>query len=98
MRKTKCKKFIIKNFDKFEYDNKNNYFIMSIKNSYYTKITIKFINMNNEFFYNICYFGNRKSWLWDFKQDFYFSDNNLRENKDHKLDSQIIDFIKSKKK
>jgi hypothetical protein len=53
--------------------------------------------MNNEFFYNICYFGNRKSWLWNFKQDFYFSGNNLRENKDHKLDSQIIDFVKAKK-
>jgi hypothetical protein len=95
MRKTKCKKFIIKNFDKFEYDSKNDYFIMPIKNSYYTEITL--LSRGDNRFYSVCYWGNRKSLLWNIKKDFYFNANIIRKSNNTKIDSQIIDFIKSKK-
>ena len=95
MRKINCKKFILKNVDKFEYESKNNRFIIYKKNGYYTDITITLSNIDDRF-YQVCYWGNRKSWLWNFKHDFFFTGNIIRKTKHTEIDTQIINIFKAK--
>jgi len=97
MRKSKCKDFILKNFDKFEYDSINHHFFMPIKNSYYTMLTIKLSECgNDDRFYCVCYWGNRKSWLWYFKEDFFFCANIVSKTKHTDIDTHILNILKSK--
>jgi len=98
MIKSRCKKFILRNFDKFEYDSKNEHFFLHKKNGYYTDITINLSTCgDDDRFYTVCYWGNRDSWLWIFREDFIFTENIIRKSKHTEIDTQIINILKAKK-
>lgn len=95
MTKKNCKKFIIENIDKFVYYGKDGMYIMKLKNSYYTEISINLLERDQRF-YSVCCWGDRKSWMWFFRKDFLFAANIIRKSKDTKIDTQIINLLKFK--
>ena len=55
---------------KYKEGNPNVYIIDTCKYRYYKDITIKMIN---DSCYALVFWGDRDSWLWDFKKDKYFT-------------------------
>jgi len=68
-RKNSSKNFIIENVDRIEVLDSDYYEIDSLK-GYYTDVTIKFKSDSS---YTVIYWGDRNSWLWDFKSDYFYT-------------------------
>jgi len=60
------KKYIIHNKEKIKKKSNNIFYLENIKVPYYTDITI-YITSDSSYCMNL--WGNKKSWLWYFKQD-----------------------------
>jgi hypothetical protein len=98
MTDNKCKKVIIENKKSIRYDAENNVFkIDSTTFNYYTDISIK---LNGDSCYYIVFWGDRDSWLWDFKLDKNFSIDipyNRYKGKNIDKDVEIINILNSVK-
>ena len=93
------KDFILENADKIQ---KNEYGTFQIDSAmmpkgYYTDISIR---LQSDSSYDVVVWGDRKSWLWDFRKDFSFSadvPHKRSAGKDVEKDVKIIEILKTKK-
>lgn len=99
-RKESKKNYIIENSDKIVprgdifTDDTFIYDIDSLK-GYYTDITIR---LNSDSSYSVVYWGDRDSWLWDFKLDYYYSVDipyNRSKGIDVSKDIELINILKN---
>lgn len=69
---TKYKNYVIENADKLrKSDNAENVFIIdTCEFNYYQDVTIR---MNSDSCYTLVFWGDRDSWLWDWKLDKHFT-------------------------
>jgi hypothetical protein len=90
----KCKKYIIEHVSLI-YKNEHGFKIDTcIGLPYYTDITIR---MDSDSSYNVVFWGNRESFLWDFRLDKSFSvDIPYEKYKKHNtiLDEELISLLK----
>ena len=97
---SKYKNYIIKHKDEIHRNDAQDscYFIDSCNFNYYTDISIRLLDDN---LYTVVFWGNRKSWLWSWKKDKYFTVDMesyacKRKNLEYYLDVKILDIIKDK--
>ena len=93
----RSKYFIIKNKDKIKYVKDGDYSHYSIDSlkGYYTDVSI---NLKSDSSYTVIFWGDRNSWLWDFKLDNYFTVDvpyNRYKGKDVEKDIEIINILKN---
>lgn len=97
--KSKGKDYIIEHssdlhsvdFDSFDNDSTLK---IDIKNSYYTDVTLR---LTSDSSYRVIYWGDRESWMWDIRKDFYFSVDipyNRSKNIDVSKDIEILKAFK----
>lgn len=96
-KKYRFKKFIIENKDKIKYIQDGDYSIYSIDSlsGYYTDVSIR---LKSDSTYDVVFWGNRKSWLWNYKLDYYFSVDipyNRYKRKNVEIDIEIINILKN---
>ena len=93
----KSKNFIIRNKDKIKHvENCDfSYYVIDSLQGYYTDITIK---LEDDSKYTVIFWGDRESWLWNYKLDYYFTEDliyNKYNNKDISKDVEIINILKN---
>lgn len=69
------KDYIIQHTEKLqstEYDTMSSDSVLKIdiKNNYYTEVTL---SITSDSSYTVIYWGDRESWMWSIRKDFYFS-------------------------
>ena len=69
--------------------------INNLESYYYEDATIRLIDNNT---YQVIYWGNRESWLWDFKKDYYFTVNLNTEQSIESNDRIILNKLLNLKK
>ena len=92
-----CKEFVLANYDFIIKRDAKSFIIDGTNFKYYTDISIR---LNDDSSYTIVYWGDRKSWKWNYLKDKYFTvDISYNKSKgiDTKLDEKIIALLKSKK-
>lgn len=92
----RCKKYIIKHASYIVKDKYGYSIDTCIGLPYYTDISIR---MDSDNSYNVVFWGNRESFLWNFRLDKHFSaDVPYEKSKKHnvELDEQILSILKSK--
>jgi hypothetical protein len=66
----KYKDYIIENIDcVYKTDINGKYYKMDLHNKYYTDISIEIYPDSS---YRVIYWGDRDSWMWDYRTDHYF--------------------------
>ena len=93
----KSKNFIIRNKDKIKYIENGDYSHYSIDSlsGYYTDVSI---HLTSDSTYKIIFWGDRNSWLWDYKLDYYFTEDipyNRSKRKNIEKDVEIINILKN---
>ena len=94
-KESKWKQYIIENADNIHKNEHGTFNIDSLK-GYYTDLSIR---LNADSYYSVVVWGDRESFLWDFRKDYYFSiDLNHRKYKglDTDKDIELINVIKNK--
>ena len=92
-RQNSSKNFIIKYAGKISKYDSTKYHIENLK-GYYTEVTIR---LNSDSSYTVVYWGDRNSWLWDFKKDYYYTIDvpyDRYKGKDVTKDIEILNIIK----
>ena len=67
---TRYKNYIIGHSNEITVNDYNVYRLKTTPNNYYTDITIKMLSDSS---YSVVVWGDRDSWLWDYKTDKYFT-------------------------
>jgi len=96
-KKHRFKNFIIENKDKIKYIEIGDYSHYSIDSlsGYYNVVSI---HLTSDSTYKIIFWGDRNSWLWDYKLDYYFTEDipyNRSKRKNVEKDVEIINILKN---